>query len=252
MTNNPQRELCPHCHGMNEECSFCDGGWISIDDSSTTPSKGKPTIPAIPPIKKQHFSPKTRRIVLYGQPSEGSINIELLQRANKEILRIDSARKKSVVLYSRVAHEAFHAIKKLMTDDIGGTTRERMRKLLNTAYFHMKKSQAISNPDEQRGSKSKTHIRPKKATTKSPSPRNPILGMRLREAGLANNEVTNVSNQQENRVSESTNQTPSNMKHVKKRKMKSNATKKGKSGKNAKADIYQKGKRLSGSGFSRS
>lgn len=253
MTNNPSRELCPHCHGMNEACSFCDGGWISIGDSTDSPSKGKPTIPVIPAEKKQHFSPKKRRILLDGQPSERSINIELLKRANQETARIDRAREKSGVLYARVAHEAFHTIKKLMADDVSGMTRKRLQYLLNTAFFHMKNSQALADPHEQRISKAKTHLRPKKSIQKNPLSKNPILGMRLREAGLAKTEISNASNQRESVVSDSVIQTPFDIKQVKTRKTKSSVAKqKGKRGKKAKVDIYNKGKRLFGSGFSKS
>lgn len=248
------RRLCPHCRGMNDECPFCDGGWLitgeTLESSDIPPPKAVIVDSQSVRAQELKFNPRSRHIVL-GENTNGVIaDIDLLKLANREVSLIDKARGISTEHYAKVARSAFMAIKALLERYKGEALKSRLQKILNTAYFHMKNAQAMmpANPRANSG-----HViqraRNANKNLNQVNHVNTIMRERLLGAGVT------ISHQMNNATSGKpvVSKTSSNKTHqADKKATTTKASKSAKGKRRKKIDIYTAGKRLSGSGFSKS
>ncbi len=197
MTAN--RRLCPLCNGNNDSCPSCDGGWITDGDSIEVTPKPVPMIvdPAngVGDKKSAPFKPRSRKIRL-GPPTETKgLALQALTIATKAIAAIENDLGRSNQAYFKAADSAFKAIKELINQSKNEAMKPRLKKLLDTAYYHRKQAQALNRPKHPRnedagrkvvtnvgvgGRKEQSKPMPPGLPTKSPT----LIEIKLGELGV--------------------------------------------------------------------
>lgn len=249
--NMTERRLCPHCRGMIEDCPFCDGGWVDVEDVRPTPNVPLPK-PVIPVGKESPtaFRPSMKHIVLGSEPEDLNASAEICRKMSKELSRVREASETSISAYAREAKSALAAIKALARQYKGECLKSAMQKLLDTAHYHMKNSQAMLLPAERNGYHGKTinkQAKPGKAENAKPQVANNQLRDGLVAIGVVGKPLgaTN-SNSLDLPVPKATVGQIENKQQKKVKKSKRGNKKRGKT------DFYAKGKRLPGSVYSKS
>lgn len=186
MTAN--RRLCPFCNGNNDSCPSCDGGWITDDDPSEVTLEPVPMIvdlqDRVADKGSSGFRPNTRKISLGPQPETTGFALQALTIAAKAIAVIEKDRERSNRAYFNAADSAFKIIKELIAQNKNEAMKPRLKKLLDTAYYHRKKAQSLEEPrvarneaatrtmlsiSEAGGRKQKLKPNPSAVPTKSPT-----------------------------------------------------------------------------------
>ncbi len=145
MTAN--RRLCPFCNGNNDSCPSCDGGWITDGEPIVVPLK--PVAMIVDPQDRvadkgsSGFRPHSRKISLGPPPEAKGFSLQALTIAAKAIAVIEKDRERSNRAYFNAADSAFKIIKELIGQNKNEAMKPRLKKLLDTAYYHRKQAQSL-------------------------------------------------------------------------------------------------------------
>lgn len=149
MVEISQRVLCPYCHGENEYCSKCNGGWIGLPEAESGPSPRR--------VKVKRERSKTvnghkRRSLRTAEedrerPPQISLNqkYELLIQATKEVKRVEQISGLPTLTVVKTARAAFRSIKKILSNCKTDELRASVKTQLNKAYYLLKRAE-----DQQR------------------------------------------------------------------------------------------------------